>query len=160
MGYNLKKEATLGMGFGKATQRLRKMILFSLVVRLKENHCFVCSKVIDKVEDLSIEHKLPWEGRSAELFWDLNNIAFSHLRCNRPHAYGTNRKRRENPEGKIWCAGHRDFLSVDNFHKKSSTPTGYQVNCKDCHYKTRQKSFGRLAHSGERRFCKPEAVGA
>jgi uncharacterized protein YdaU (DUF1376 family) len=43
--------------------------------------------VIETADELSIEHKLPWEGVSVKLFWSLDNIAFSHLRCNRNHRY-------------------------------------------------------------------------
>ena len=75
----------LGMPHGTATNRLRKMILFDLLKRHSENTCFKCSQAIECADDLSIEHKQPWEGLSAELFWSLENIAFSHLKCNTPH---------------------------------------------------------------------------
>jgi hypothetical protein len=81
---NEKKSATLGMPHGTAMHRLRKILLFSLLKKLNDNVCFKCSEVIEKVEDLSVEHKKPWEGVSAELFWDIENVAFSHLHCNRP----------------------------------------------------------------------------
>lgn len=84
MNSNNKKNITLGMPHGTASNRLRKNILFNLLKKHGENVCFKCSEVIDKVEDLSIEHKKPWEGISADLFWDLDNIAFSHMFCNRP----------------------------------------------------------------------------
>lgn len=163
MSNNLKKEATLGMSFGKVAQRLRKNILFHLVVKLKENFCFKCGLEISKVEELSIEHKLPWEGRSDKLFWDLDNIAFSHLKCNRPHVHGGGRKRIVPPEGTVWCSGHKIFLSVNMFYKKVSTPTGYQVNCRECYdiKRGRKEDFnGRLAQLGERRTCNAEAIGA
>jgi hypothetical protein len=131
---NSKKAETLGMPHGTANGRLRKNILFHLLTRLKENVCFKCRKEIQTVDELSIEHKLPWEGRSAELFWDLNNIAFSHLVCNKPHSYTTNEdKRKVGPEGTAWCIGHQQFLSVDLFYKKSTRWNGFQKNCKDCH---------------------------
>lgn len=105
---NVGKSRTLGMPHGTACNKLRKQILFHLLIKLGENKCFKCSEIIEKVADLSIEHKQPWEGISADLFWDLNNIAFSHLHCNRPHRqplkkYFTeeeknNRKARENSE--------------------------------------------------------------
>ncbi|VVB52086.1 Uncharacterised protein [uncultured archaeon] len=81
---NEKKSATLGMPHGTASNRLRKIVLFHLLKKLNENTCFKCQGIIEAVEDLSIEHKKPWEGISAELFWDIENIAFSHLNCNRP----------------------------------------------------------------------------
>lgn len=84
MNSNERKTETLGMPHGTATNRLRKNILFHLLKKHGENYCFKCSELIEEVEDLSIEHKKPWQGVSAELFWDLENIAFSHLHCNRP----------------------------------------------------------------------------
>lgn len=81
---NEKKSATLGMPHGTASNRLRKNILFHLLQKLNEAVCFKCQQAIVSVEDLSIEHKKPWEGISAELFWDIENIAFSHLHCNKP----------------------------------------------------------------------------
>jgi hypothetical protein len=81
---NEKKSATLGMPHGTAMHHLRKNVMFHLLKKLNENVCFKCSAAIEKVEDLSIEHKKPWEGISAELFWDIENVAFSHLHCNRP----------------------------------------------------------------------------
>jgi HNH endonuclease len=75
----------LGMSHGSALSKLRKSILFSFIKRLNEDICSRCQKKIDSVDELSIEHVEPWENRSPELFWDLNNIKFSHLKCNRPH---------------------------------------------------------------------------
>jgi hypothetical protein len=130
---NEKKNATLGMSHGTACGRLRKNILFSLLVQLKENICFKCSKPIENVGDLSIEHKKPWEGISADLFWDLENIAFSHLRCNVPHTYGGGGWNRKNaPEGKSWCAGCQDFLDLTNFWSDSSKWNGLSIYCKLC----------------------------
>lgn len=77
-----RKSQFLGMPHGTASSRLRKLILFDLLRRHKENICFKCTQLIEKVEELSIEHKKPWEGVSVELFWNLENIAFSHLICN------------------------------------------------------------------------------
>lgn len=87
---NDKKRQQLGMAIGTASARLRKMILFDLVRRLGLDVCFRCGKLIEAVENLSIEHKQPWLDVSPDLFWDLSNIAFSHLVCNcaggrRPH---------------------------------------------------------------------------
>jgi hypothetical protein len=79
---NDKKSKQLGMPHGTAYARLRKQVLFRLLEKHNENVCFQCSKKIEKVEDLSLEHKIPWLDGSIELFWDLDNIAFSHLNCN------------------------------------------------------------------------------
>ena len=65
----------------------------------------------------------------------------------------------------FWCAGHRQFLPADSFYKKHLKELEQlsirKVNCKECHdVKQRgRKVIGRLVHSGERDFCKVEAVG-
>ena len=70
------------MDFGTASARLKKQLMFSMARQLGQDVCFRCACHIETVEEFSVEHKLPWEGVSAELFWDLSNIAFSHLKCN------------------------------------------------------------------------------
>lgn len=84
MNNNQKKHALLGMNHGTAGHQLRKKILFSLIEKLEMNICFQCSRVIADIDDLSIEHKSPWMSASKpkEAFFDLENIAFSHLSCN------------------------------------------------------------------------------
>ena len=122
----------LGMSHGAAASRLRKNILFRLLKRLGENYCFKCSELIEEVDDLSIEHKKPWEGRSAELFWDLENIAFSHSGCNKNHSYnagGHNKKIA--PEGMSWCSPHQRFEPIENFFKNTSKWNGLAESCKD-----------------------------
>jgi hypothetical protein len=124
----------LGMSHGTAVSKLRKNILFHLLKKLNENVCFVCKQVIDNVDDLSIEHIKPWEGRSSELYWDLENIAFSHLICNRPHTYcGGAPRKLIGPVGTSWCAGHQKFLPINSFYKKETRWNSLQVNCKECH---------------------------
>ena len=72
----------LGMPHGTAQAKLRKLILFDLLKRHGEKVCYQCGKTIETIKELSIEHKKPWLGIDVALFWDLNNIAFSHLKCN------------------------------------------------------------------------------
>ena len=81
---NKAKADALGMAHGTAANRLRKMILFSLVCRVKLNMCHQCGGEILSVDDLSIEHKTPWlrADDPVKTFFDLDNIAFSHLSCN------------------------------------------------------------------------------
>jgi len=78
------KSNQLGMPFGTASSKLRKQILFNLLKKYGENICFKCKKEILNEEELSIEHKEPWLHSKSpkELFFDINNIAFSHLMCN------------------------------------------------------------------------------
>jgi hypothetical protein len=68
---NSKKAEMLGMPFGTACGRLRKMIMFRLLQRLNEDMCFKCRQRIESAEELSIEHKQPWYGVDATLFWNL-----------------------------------------------------------------------------------------
>jgi hypothetical protein len=146
MSSNENKAKTLGMPHGTANGRLKKNILFHLLKKLNENICFKCGKLIDVVDELSIEHKLPWEGRSAELFWDLNNIAFSHLFCNRPNRPhnngGWNKKQR--PEGTNWCIGHQRFEPIENFWKAAQRSSGLEQYCKETKHLTRQKKSKRF----------------
>lgn len=82
---NTKKFEQLGMPYGTACNRLRKMVLFNLLIKHGENMCYRCGRSIEDVKDLSIEHKKHWLDRDVALFWDLDNIAFSHLSCNSKH---------------------------------------------------------------------------
>ena len=128
---NNKKSATLGIPHGTANHRLRKNILFFLLKKHHENVCIRCSQVINTVEELSIEHIKPWEGISAELFWDLQNVAFSHLHCNRPHRPYSSPVRKV-PTGMAWCYKCDKEKSIDEFHRNGSTRTGLNSECRTC----------------------------
>lgn len=128
MNINEKKRKQLGMPFGTANGRLKKMIFFSLVKETKKDMCFRCGKKIKNIKDLSVEHKKPWLDESVDLFWDLNNIAFSHLKCNskskRPSI------QIHNPPGMNWCNVCKEFLPTKNFWKNRNRPSGYNNYCK------------------------------
>jgi hypothetical protein len=81
---NEKKNAQLGMPIGTASNRLRKRIIFSLLRRLGETNCFRCGCPIETFVELSVEHKTPWLDTPdpVAVFFDIENIAFSHLTCN------------------------------------------------------------------------------
>jgi len=81
---NKRKAELLGEPFGTASHKLRKMILFRCIQKLGEDICFRCGEKIEKLENLSIEHKISWQKSDTpkELFYDLENISFSHLKCN------------------------------------------------------------------------------
>lgn len=80
----LKKAAQLGMPHGTAIHKLRKSIIFNLIKQLNQDTCFQCGEKIESENELSVEHKIPYldSENPVELFFDLNNIAFSHLVCN------------------------------------------------------------------------------
>jgi 5-methylcytosine-specific restriction endonuclease McrA len=78
-----KNKLRLGMSHGKANHLLMRSIIFSLVVRSDRDRCYRCGHVILRPELLSIDHVEPWRhGDSTDLFWNLENIAFSHQVCN------------------------------------------------------------------------------
>lgn len=52
------------------------------IKRCKMDLCFRCKKPIVNYQDLSIDHKKSWLDKDIRRFWDLANIAFSHLGCN------------------------------------------------------------------------------
>jgi len=82
--YNKKKNEQLGMSHGTAANRLRKAIMFRLLQDAGKDMCFQCGEKIESVDEISIEHKVPWLDNDdpVGLFFDLDNIAFSHLSCN------------------------------------------------------------------------------
>lgn len=92
MNAKQQKDHQLGMSHGSACNRLRKQIMFDLVKRCGLDDCYQCSKKIETVEELSIEHKTPWlhSDDPVDLFFDLDNIAFSHLKCNTLSSRRTN----------------------------------------------------------------------
>ncbi len=79
-----KKTKLLGMPIGTAANRLRKSVMFSLIVRLGENFCYRCGSEILSESDISIEHKDAWmqADNPKTSFFDLDNVSFSHLSCN------------------------------------------------------------------------------
>lgn len=81
---NKRKSDQLGIPYGTASHRLRQQLFFGLLSQAELNVCFVCGKMIETSDQMSIEHKEPWLDVDPALFWDLDNIAYSHRKCNRP----------------------------------------------------------------------------
>lgn len=79
-----KKKEQLGIPFGTANGQLKKEVLFYFVKQAKAHYCFRCQKEIITIKEFSIEHKVPWQDSQTpkELFFDMENIAFSHIACN------------------------------------------------------------------------------
>lgn len=135
------KEDMLGMPYGTACHQLRQMILFSLAQRLGLTTCFVCERDIESVSDLSIEHKVPWSS-DVDLFWDLNNIAFSHRPCNTPHVYGRRKSSRKRADGKWLCTSCDRYLEQDLFSFYTPSKTRLEKrprsHCKECRAQRRK----------------------
>jgi len=94
MGYRAyaRKTKILGESFSNAYYRLTKDLLFSQAIAAGHT-CYRCKEALTR-ETFSIEHKIDWlnHEEAAKMFFDVDNIAYSHLQCNtRAQAY-KNRK--------------------------------------------------------------------
>lgn len=88
----MKKHNQLGMNPSTASGRLVKDLLFKFIT--EAGHvCHQCGKEMSR-DDFSIEHKTPWldSENPQKLFFDLDNIAFSHKVCNTKAARKTTKK--------------------------------------------------------------------
>jgi hypothetical protein len=127
-----RRAEQLGMNWSTANARLRKQLLFRYIQRSSDDKCSQCGKIIESIDDLSIEHVLPWENRDPSLFWDLDNIKYSHLSCNKPHAY---KQRFMDGQGNLSCASCREIKSPESFSVRSDRSSGRHSYCKDCERK-------------------------
>ena len=90
---NEVKDRLLGMPHGTASNRLRKMVLFSLLQKFNLNVCFRCNRLIETEQYLSLEHKTSWQSAPdpVAVFFSVENIVYSHLSCNSGAATKTNK---------------------------------------------------------------------
>jgi hypothetical protein len=74
----------LGEKLSTAKSRLNKLIIFHLAQKCGMDICYRCGNKIDTVEEISIDHKESWKlsDDPVKYFYDMGNIAFSHLQCN------------------------------------------------------------------------------
>ena len=95
MSVKEKKQKQLGINPSTAAHRLRKSILFNFAKRLDLNWCYQCGTEIENIDRFTIEHKTPWldSPNPKELFFSLDNIAFSHASCN----YNAGRRKEGKP---------------------------------------------------------------
>ena len=54
---NEKKSKQLGMPYGTASNRLRKSIMFAMMVDTGKDGCYQCGYKIEDIDNFSIEHK-------------------------------------------------------------------------------------------------------
>ena len=78
-----KKKRQLGMNPSTASHRLVKDLLYEYGVVRQHKNCFHCGKPMTR-EEFSIEHVTPWLDSEdpVGLYFDLNNVDFSHHSCN------------------------------------------------------------------------------
>lgn len=103
---NLKKKLQLGMYQSEADRKLARIIMFNLAKKLGEDICYRCFKRIERLEEFSVDHKKPWLDVSVKLFWDIDNIAFSHRKCN------TSVRRSRNGSGKTNKQRFADWYNI------------------------------------------------
>ncbi len=137
-----KKSKQLGMNYSTACYRLDRIVLFGLLKELGRLTCFRCGQLITTPQHLSMDHVMPWMGNANNLFWDLNNISWSHRGCNsaaaRPapgnikKAQQARSKHDKGPDGMLWCSGHQTYLDGTLFDRNRSSVTGFQYYCRDC----------------------------
>lgn len=115
---NSDRAKLLGMPFGTANSKLRKLLLFSLAQKLGSDYCFRCDARIETVDDFSIEHKVPWRASSDPVasFFDMENISFSHLFCNTQHGRSLNRKY-DSEQDRIRAKWHREYADPERYRK-------------------------------------------
>ena len=73
-----------GLAPSTARSRLDRTIMLAMAKKLEQDYCFRCSKQIRTIDEFSVEHKIEWlhSENPVELYFDLDNIAFSHIKCN------------------------------------------------------------------------------
>ena len=74
----------LGDKLSTAKSRLNKLLMFELAKKCNMETCFRCGEIIDNFQDFTIDHKESWllSDEPAKLFYSIENIAFSHAKCN------------------------------------------------------------------------------
>ena len=127
-----KKREQLGMNPSTASGRLVKDLLYRFIVEAKRNSCYVCSEEMSR-DTFSIEHRVPWldSDNPAGLYFDLDNITFSHKSCN----FSRSRNAQRN---KTCCpAGH----AYDEINTRMTYSKGYTgrecIACKNSRNKER-----------------------
>ena len=139
-----RKDEQLGMSSTTARMRLTRDLLYKMVCDTGNNMCFRCGKPMTR-EDFTIEHKKAWldSDDPPGLFFDLENISFSHMACNSKESRnGTTAHRNAMikagkkarmviPEGMSHCS-NCGFLPVECFGRDKSTWHGYAYLCKKC----------------------------
>ncbi len=123
-----QKSDYLGLPISTASYRLYRKIIFGLLKKYNEDKCFVCKESIDNIQELTVEHIKPWLNVDQALFWDLDNISFSHHKCNKVHR--TNRKCEL---GFYWCQNCRQCLTAEKFSSTKDSAGKYKKSyCNLC----------------------------
>jgi len=127
----ITKLKQLGVSPGTAAHRLRKMLLFRFAQQSNQDTCYRCKLKIESIDEFSIEHIIPWlhAENPAQVFFDLDNIAYSHMKCNISFARKLNQKyftkeERTEANRRGWRESKKRNYSTEKRRRKHET-TGY-----------------------------------
>lgn len=128
----MKKSKVLGISYSTASYRLVKDLLWKYIQVSDDNLCYRCKLPMTR-EDFSIDHMQDWlnSDNPVELFFDLENIKFSHLECNSAASSsrvkspcGTDRKYRNGCRCDSCKAAHS--VSSKRYYSKESRQARYR----------------------------------
>ena len=87
----LRKKEQLEENISSATNKLLRNLIFNFIKETNKDLCYRCNEKILTLREMSIDHKINWldSDNPKELFFNLDNIAFSHLGCNARHTRKT-----------------------------------------------------------------------
>lgn len=130
----IEKEKQLGMSYGKAINKLNKIILFELAKNNNMLGCYRCKEKIQNIEEFSIEHKKEWlkSLKPSKDFFDLDNIAFSHLVCNIKHS--ASKKRSVSKVDKDKTLGMNFSTATNRLRKKIMFHLAGKVGKTECYH--------------------------
>jgi hypothetical protein len=113
-----KKSLQLGMNASTAANRLVKDILFSFVQKAGIA-CYQCEGELFR-ENFSIEHKTAWLDSEdpQKLFFDLENISFSHRDCNSKARRTSKLSTEEKLDAKERHRSYRQNYMKENYTKE------------------------------------------
>ena len=116
---NMKKNKQLGMNYSTASGRLVKDLLFKFAIELGHK-CHQCGKDLTR-DTFSVEHKVPWldTDNPSGMFFDLDNIAFSHLSCNIKAGRRPHKKYHSEESKKLAVRGIRKINRAKNYSPES-----------------------------------------
>lgn len=128
--------AQLGMGASTARSKLRKLLLFTYAKKLELGNCYRCGKEISSIEDFTVDHKRAWLHVNPALFWDVDNIAFSHSYCN-----AVNKRSIYDGRTHKKCKNCLKLLPINQFSYRQKR-NGYRPECTKCRTQLLNEKFG------------------